>query len=32
LAFHQALGQFILYTGKNPPIKKMQNAINEFYK
>ena len=32
LAFHQALAQFKLYTGKNPPIKKMQNAVNEFYK
>ena len=27
LAFYQALGQFKLYTGRNPPIKKMQKAI-----
>ena len=32
LAFHQALAQFKLFTGKNPPVKKMQNAVNEFYK
>ena len=32
LAFYQALGQFKLYTGRNPPIKKMQKAINRFYK
>ena len=32
LAFHQALGQFKLYTGKNPPKNEMQKAINEFYK
>ena len=32
LAFHQSLSQFKLYTGRNPPIAKMQKAINEFYK
>ena len=31
LAFFQGLEQFKLYTGKNPPIKKMQNAMNQFY-
>tara|TARA_Y100000782_G_C10167684_1_gene258370 strand:- start:1058 stop:1876 length:819 start_codon:yes stop_codon:yes gene_type:complete len=32
LAFYQALAQFRLYTGKNPPVKKMQNAIKNFWK
>lgn len=32
LAFEQALGQFKLYTGKNPPRQEMQKAINKFYK
>ena len=32
LAFHQALIQFKLYTGKNPPVKEMQNAINRLVK
>ena len=31
LAIFQGLEQFKLYTGKNPPIKKMQNAMNQFY-
>lgn len=32
LALHQALSQFKLYTGQNPPKTKMQKAINEFYR